>query len=206
MSAEPRVVDNRVLLLGLDNLHREAIGQHERGELLICARRVAEALETTPADLPVEGYYAEDDLLTEYFGLIRALQQIDAGFQSSVSFLPEFMRLCEIASSPLYGQARDTGKLLPVARDALSQALLDTSPEWTVNGLAAAAYNTARETDDISLFGLAARAQDVVVLTAARESVILIRGDGFRSRFCPRATAVRLEGGSGASCGCEEIH
>jgi hypothetical protein len=51
--------------------------------------------------------------------------------------------------------------------------LLDTLPEWNVQRLTAAAYAVARETDDISLVGLAARAQDAVVLTATRESVVL---------------------------------
>jgi len=59
------VVDNRVFLLGLDKLYRDAMKRHERGELLACARRVAAPLHETPADVPVEGYYAEDEQLTE---------------------------------------------------------------------------------------------------------------------------------------------
>jgi hypothetical protein len=73
----------------------------------------------------------------------------------------------------LYGQPQYSGKLLPTGRDALSHALDDTYPEWTVANLTAATYSTARETDDISLVGLAARIQDAVVLTAVRESVVL---------------------------------
>ncbi|MCK5429814.1 MAG: hypothetical protein KAI94_10115 [Anaerolineales bacterium] len=76
-------------------------------------------------------------------------------------------------SAPLYGRPRYKDKLLPVGRDALSQALLDKFPEWTVAGLTAAAHSTARATDDISLVSLAARVQDAVVLTAVRESVVL---------------------------------
>jgi hypothetical protein len=47
------VVDNRVFLLGLDKLYRDAMKQHERGDLLRCARRVAQALHAAPADAPV---------------------------------------------------------------------------------------------------------------------------------------------------------
>ena len=173
MVTEHRVVDNRVFLLGLDKLYRDAMKQHERGELLGCARRVAKALNATPADVPVEGYYAEDTQLTEYFRLVRALQDIDESAISKVDSLPEFQRLRDVTSAPLYGRAQYTGKLLPTSRDALSQVLSDTFPDWTVAGLVGAACRTAQETDEISLVGLAARVRDAVVLTAVRESVVL---------------------------------
>jgi len=173
MSTERRVVDNRVFLLGLDGLYRDAMKEHERGELLECARRVAEALRVTPAHVPVEGYYAEDRRLTEYFRLVRTLQAVEEGATSSVASLSEFQRLRDVMSAPLYGRPEFAGKLLPVGRDALSQALIETFPGWTVEGLAAAACRVAREGDEISLVGLAARAQDAVVLAAARESVVL---------------------------------
>jgi len=60
------VVDDRVFLLGLDQLYREAMKWHERGELLTCARRVAATLGVSPADVPIEGYYGEDEDLAEY--------------------------------------------------------------------------------------------------------------------------------------------
>jgi hypothetical protein len=173
MYSERRVVDNRVFLLGLDGLYREAMKQHERGELLLCARRVASALRATAADVPVEGYYTEDARLTEYFRLVRALQEIDEAWASSVASLPEFRRLREITSAPLFGRPTHRNRLLPVGRDALSQALRDTFPEWTVKQVTSAAYAAAREMDDISLVGLAARVKDAVVLTAIRESVVL---------------------------------
>jgi hypothetical protein len=168
-----RVVDNRVFLLGLDKLYRDAMQHHERGELLSCSRRVAETLHTTPADVPVEGYYVDDARLTEYFRLIRALQDVDEGATSSVASLPEFKRLRDVVSAPLFGRPQYSGKLLPRGRDALSQALLDTFPDWTVVRLTAAAHSTALETDDISLPGLAARIEDPVVLAALRGSVVL---------------------------------
>ncbi len=67
MAIERRVITNRIFLLGLDELYREAMKQNERGELLACARITAKALSLEPADVPVEGYYSEDDELTEYF-------------------------------------------------------------------------------------------------------------------------------------------
>jgi hypothetical protein len=104
MFNERRVVDNRVFLLGLDKLYRDAMKQHERGELLNCARRVATALHVKPADVPVEGYYTEDEQLTEYFRLVRALQSKDESVRSVVDSLPEFQRLLEVTSAPLYGR------------------------------------------------------------------------------------------------------
>jgi hypothetical protein len=173
MVTERHVVDNRVFLLGLDHFYREAMKPHERDELLRCAQQTAAALQVKPADVPIEGYYTEDALLTEYFRLMRALQQVDGGAAPQVSRLKAYQRLVEVASAPLYGRPVDNGKLLPAGRDALSQALLDTFPEWTVAGLTEAAYRAALEADDFSLVGLAARAKDAAVLAALRESVVL---------------------------------
>jgi hypothetical protein len=173
MFTERHVVDNRVFLFALDQLYREAIKPHEREELLGCARHVASALSVTAAAVPVEGYYADDAKLTEYFTLIRALQQEGEGRRSEVAKLPAFRRLDQVMSAPLYGRPQREGHLLPVGRDALSQALINTRPHWTIERLTAAAHAAAEEADDISLVGLAAYTQDAVVLTALRESVVL---------------------------------
>ena len=170
---EECVVNNRVFLLGLDALYREAIRPHESVELLACARTVAGALQVRPADVPVEGYYADDPSLTEYFRLLRALQALDASRIVEVSSLPAFLRLRQVVGAPLFGVSRDEGKLLPPGRDSLSLALLETRPNWTIPVLTAAASQAAAATDDFSLIGLAARAKDPVALAALRESVVL---------------------------------
>jgi len=171
---ETRTVDNRQFLLGLDQLYREAMKTHEREELLACARVVAAALGVAPADVPVESYYHEDDALTEYFGLMRALQNETEEARAVVGSLPEFRRLDEIASAPLYGHPLYGGSLLPRGEDPLSTALLNTPvASWTIAELTASAYRTALDTDDISLVGLAALSRDAVVLTALRESAVL---------------------------------
>jgi len=168
------IVDNRVFLLGLCELYRNAMKPHERGELLACARRVAATLGVPPADVPIEGYYTEDDDLKEYFRLMRALQEVLASRIPKVKALPEFGRLREVTSAPLFGRPVGEDYLLPLGRDPLSQALSDTQPDWSVERLTAAAYAAAeRCPDDISLVGLAARIRDPVVLTALRESVVL---------------------------------
>jgi hypothetical protein len=116
MFAERLVITDRVFLLGLDYLYREAMKRHERSELLRCARRVADLLRVPPADVPVEGYYAEDVLLTEYFLLARALQEVGEGRAPEVSGLPEYRRLLEVACAPLFGRPQKKGKLLPAGR------------------------------------------------------------------------------------------
>lgn len=170
---ERRIVDNRVFLLGLDRLYRTAIKWHERLQLLKCAHKVIGTLDIEPADVPVEGYYADDPQLAEYFRMMRALQQVDERRTPEVERLPEFRRLHDVCSAPLYGHPHQLGKLLPVGRDALSQALIDTWPDWSVEKLTAAARTTARKTDDFSLVGLAAYLRDPVVLAGLRESVVL---------------------------------
>jgi hypothetical protein len=79
------VVDNRVFLLGLDELFHAAMKKHESGELLACARFVAAALKVPPADVAIEGYYAEQPALTAYFRLKRGLQEVPLAIRSSRS-------------------------------------------------------------------------------------------------------------------------
>lgn len=186
MFGERHIVDNRTFLLGLDKLYRNAIKPHERGELLRCARHVAAVLHVPPKDVPVEGYYAEDQLLTEYFCLMRALQAVNQECTPEVASLPEFQRLLEVASAPLYGKPLHTGMLLPAGLDALSRALFDTKPEWSLERLTETAYNAAQEMDDFSLVGLAARVRDPIVLIATRESVVLYAAVMVGSALRPR--------------------
>ena len=113
MFGEKRVVDNRVFLLGLDYLYRDAMKGHEVGQLLPCARSVAKALAVLPGDVPVEGYYTESPELTEYFCLVRALQEVHESSETRVKSLPEFGRLLDVVSSPIFGRAIQEGKLLP---------------------------------------------------------------------------------------------
>ena len=40
MQPDQRIVDNRVFLLGLDELYRETMKTHERNELLRCAKEL----------------------------------------------------------------------------------------------------------------------------------------------------------------------
>lgn len=173
MSVITHVVDNRVFLLGLDELYRARMKRHERSELRECAQSVAAALGVTAKEFPLEGYYSENEQLTEYFHLMRTLQGIDGDRKETVSHLPEFQRLVEVTSSPIYGTPVDQGMLLPAGRDPLSRALKETWPDWTIDVLTRAAKKLAVATDDFSLVGLAARVADAVVITALRESVVL---------------------------------
>jgi len=70
--------------------------------------------------------------------------------------------------------AKGLGSRLPFGCDPLGQALSEAAPTgWAVETLLERARQVAIETDDFSLAGLAARIQDPVILTAARESMVL---------------------------------
>jgi hypothetical protein len=167
------VVDDRAFVLGLDELYRNAMKGFESQSLLPCARRVANTLQVRPADVPIEGYSHETPELKEYFCLMRSLQEVNEARETEVRDLDEFQRLWELTNSPLYGRPQRKGKLLPVGRDPLSQALLDTRPDWRLGRLVRATYDIAQGQDDFSLVGLAARTRDAVLLTAVRETVVL---------------------------------
>ena len=171
--AERRVVNNRVFLLGLDEFYRAAMKGHEREELLRCARATAAVLSVAPADVPIEGYYSEDEELTEYFRLMRALQRVPRGREREVADLGGFKRLRQVTESPLFGPTSDGPYLLSAGEDALSVALKQTFPAWNVPNLTNKAYEVAAASSDFSLVALAALSRDAVVLTALRESVVL---------------------------------
>ncbi len=173
MTIEHRVVDNRTFLLGLDELYREAMKTHERGELLLCARATANALCVEPADVPIEGYYSEDEELTEYFRVVRALQKVPKHRDSELQSVHQFTRLKQVTESPLFGPPFDGDSLLSVGEDSLSVALKDTFPDWTIDNLTNTAYEHALRSDEFSLVALAALSRDSVVLAALRESVVL---------------------------------
>jgi len=131
MVTERRVINNRVFLLGLDELYREAMKRHERDELLRCARETANVLSVAPADVPIEGYYTEDERLMEYFRLVRAIQKVPKDCESEVANLVGFKRLNQVTGSPIFGRPFNRPSLLSVGEDALSVALKETFPNWT---------------------------------------------------------------------------
>ena len=98
-----RIVDNRVFLIKLDFIYRELMKKHERDELLQCARETAKVLSVAPANVPIEGYYVEDEQLTEYFRLMRALQQLRNDRETEVDSVDGFKRLKQVTESGLYG-------------------------------------------------------------------------------------------------------
>lgn len=170
---ERRVIDDRTFLLSLDEMYRERMKRHERSELLACARSVARALDERRAEVPVEGYYAEDEELTEYFRLMRALQGVDESRAPIIEHLAEYRRLRDVVTSPLFGMPVSDDRLFPTASDPLTRALEKTSPRWTIDRVTGAARTIARADDDCSLVGLACVAGDAVMLAALRESVVL---------------------------------
>ena len=173
MNTDLRIVTDRVFLLGLDDLYRTAMKRHESTELLDCARQVVSQLNVELVDVPIEGYYAESPELTEYFRLVRSLQQQPKDRENELFDSASLFRLVEVTSSPLFGTPEPSDLLLPSGVDPLTVALSETFPNWTIENLTNAAYKAVVDSDDYSLVGLAALSKDAAVLTALRESVVL---------------------------------
>ncbi|WP_010468899.1 hypothetical protein [Acaryochloris sp. CCMEE 5410] len=170
---EQRIVTNRVFVLGLDELYREAMKCHERTELLQCAEEVASVLSLAPGNVPVEGYYTESPELTRYFQLVRTLQNVPQEREAEVSDVKSFQRLKQVTGSLIFGTPADQRYLLPTGKDALSIAMKQTFPAWTIANLTAETFHIAIDSDDYSLVAIAALSKDPVVLAACRESVVL---------------------------------
>jgi hypothetical protein len=183
MHCETRVVDNRVFLLGLDMMYRAAIKKHERDELLFAARATAETLSVAPADVPIEGYYGEDENLTEYFRTMRALQIVPKSRKPELASHDGYARLKQVTGSPIFGPLGDQDSILPAGDDCLAVALGETFPSWNIPTITDKAYQVAVSSDEFSLVALAALSRDPVVIAALRESVVLyamlVGGCGF---------------------------
>lgn len=167
-------VGNRELILGIDELYRDAMKPFEARELLPAAQKIANGLKQIVGDGPAEGYYGESAELTTYFQTMRALQQVGASELPRVAHLPEYDLLLKVTQSPIFGVIEDTSKIFPGSRDALYFALAGMPLEkWSVDALSTAAHDEAEARDDCSLVGLACLARDLVCITALRESAVL---------------------------------
>ena len=145
---------------------------HERGELREAALWVAQDLGVGPADVPIEGYYAEDPQLAEYFGLIRALQGVPEVRRCEIRHNDAYLRLKTVSEAPIFGMPAQCGYVLERSRDPLYRAL-EAASVFEVDALTRAAHEIATETNCFSLGGLAALAKDSVVLASLRESSTL---------------------------------
>ena len=168
------VVDNRVLILGIDERYRQYMMEFESAFLLPQVEVLAAKLNLAEANVSVEGYYARTTDLSHYFKLIRALQAVSDSNKPSVKDMPEFQEILKVTSSPIFGRPQDNGCLLLQGRDPVSQALLDTNDKgWDTQRIIDRAYEVVMDSDDISLVGLAVRIKDPIVIAALRESVVL---------------------------------
>lgn len=172
------VVDNRTLLLGIDAMYRDYMQRFETKFLLPQVEAIVARLNVSEANVPIEGYYSKSSELTRYFKLMRALQEVQQDSLPLVENLPEFQKILEITTSPIYGTPVQEGKLLPKGRDPLAQALIDTfDGKWQAHKIMRRAYEIALDTNDISLVGLAVQLRDSILITALAESTVLYRED-----------------------------
>jgi len=181
------VITNRVFLLGLDEIYRTLMKPQEQFELLACAQDTAAVLSVAPADVPVEGYYTENERLTEYFRLMRALQMVEKADGERVQDRRGFRRLKEVTGSGMFGPvADDSEMLLPGGRDPLTAALKAIFPNWTIKAVTRAAREVALKSDDFSLVAMAALSSDAVVIAALRETTVLYAELEGGAAFAPR--------------------
>lgn len=170
------IVDDRVLVLGLDELYRKQMARQEPRVLLPAARRVAKRLGLKPFLEVTEGYYGDTKELQEYFCLVRNLQEANESGIPRVRDMVEYRLIEEVCTSRLYGYRAKARGILHVGRDSLTEALeraAEAGHSLDVRGLVEAAGKIAVAEDDYSLVGLACLTKDPVCITVARESAVL---------------------------------
>ncbi|MEM8857978.1 MAG: hypothetical protein AAGD96_06635 [Chloroflexota bacterium] len=168
-----RKLDNRSLILALDHLYRESMKWYEVDTLLGQTKELLERLSIQPGNFPIEGYYTESKELTEYFLNMRTLQRTEETRAFEVEASEAYKNLAAVMSSEIFGS---TGiqRFFPHRHDPLYHALKNLSVEdWTVDQITQEAHAISKNSDDISLVGLAAYINDPVVLAGLRESVAL---------------------------------
>ena len=174
MTVIRHIVDNRVMLLTLDDFYRERMKYHETKELLKIAKRVANELNIKPANVPIEGYYSETPQLTQYFRLMRALQTASDKLRPKAQKITGFSRLQEVMKSGLFGEPGDSEQLLPTGEDPFTEVMSETDAyTFTVESLTNAAYKATLANSSFSLRSLAALSRDAVVLAALGETIVL---------------------------------
>lgn len=173
IGSDKRIIDNRVFLLGLDALFREAQKRYETSILLPIVRDIKDDLALTPQDVLIEGYYTETPELKEHFLLVRSLQTFPKKTTERVKDREGLHRLLSYTSSKIFGRSLEEDRFLPVMVDPLAEALRRTYPKWNIPNLTAVASDVAKEWNDVSLVGLACLANDCCVITALKESAVL---------------------------------
>lgn len=172
---ELRTVDDRSFVIGLIELFRDRMKEHETKVLLPLAREAAQALGLKKEDVPIEGYYYETPELSEYFRLIRSLQSTSLRKPPDGSTHKALTELRRVLSSRAFSRSvlGDTkGNSIPQFTSPLHEAL-ESIPEYSIDAITERAVSCVRE-EDSSIVAVACATGDAVALCAARESVPLI--------------------------------
>lgn len=165
------ILDNRLFVIGLTEMFRQEMKAVEIATLLPMAESSCRALGLSPAAFRIEGYYGEQQALSRYFGLIRALQAAEIRSLPPGRAGQDLKRLREIFSSPAMGRAEENGRLLPRPSSPFGEALR-TSQSWSIHDLEKRAKALVRN-DDAGLLTVASVTGDAVALCVARETVAL---------------------------------
>ncbi len=171
----PNVVDDRVFVLGLNELFRAEKQEYETAVLLPHAERLVAALRLPLLDVPVEGYYYQSEDLRRYFLLIRTLQNAEKQPMPDAAAETALERLRAVYSSPAMGRpCPDLLSLLPRTGSPLGDAMesLGDAASWNVERISRRAAECVTE-DDANLVAVAAVTGDPVLLCATRETMAL---------------------------------
>lgn len=164
-------VDDRLFVIGLAELLRQAMKGYEVATLLPLAESAGKALALTPSAEPVEGYYGESASLERYFRLIRAMQQAEMPTVVPEPARDALTRLRAFFDAPAMGRVEASDRVLPRVTSPFGEALR-TLADWSVDALSRQARQLVGA-DDAGLLAVAAAAGDPVALCVARETAAL---------------------------------
>ena len=178
------LVTDRLFIIGLTELFRRQMKDHEINTLLPLAQKVCSILGLTPVNIPLEGYYADSPTLSQYFRLIRALQMAPSSEARKVSSTDAFRRLLAAYQSPAMGRIEDTPFLFPRTTSPLGEALKEPHT-WSIQGLTQRSQQLIRDSD-AGLIAVACASADPVAICVARETMALAADVEFADLEPPR--------------------
>jgi hypothetical protein len=165
------VVDDRLFVVGLCELSRDALSPYEVTTLLPRAEAACRTLAIEVSAVAIEGYYSESPELERFFTLVRALQRARMPSVAPGPGADAIHFLRRVFCSPAMGRVADMEHVIPRASSPFGQALREAR-SWSVATLCEQARALVGPSD-AGLVAVASATADPIALCVARETVAL---------------------------------
>jgi len=168
------IVNDFEFIIGLDSFYREKMKKYEVKILLPLIKEIFQNIDIQKKNFPIEGYYYENEDLTEYFNYVKTLKTLNNDYKPKIENMQGYKKLLNILCSGLYGNYYFNESILPITKDPIYRTLENLSfDNWKSEKIIKTAFSIIKEENDFSIISLGIIKKDPIILTALRESVAL---------------------------------